>query len=192
MKKQLKLFLAIVFAMSIALMSIAMLTACREDEDTSQIPTNLTATFGDVLSSVELPNGWEWYQDAMVGDVGDNVHYAVFNRSEEEIYYYYDYEVEKVPLTVTVKRAVLTVTINDTWWYAGEEKPVITYTISGFKTDDHRERFDGAFLIETEASSTSPVGTVYPITISQGTFVAPNYEIVFINGQIDIRDRESE
>jgi len=49
-------------------------------------PNNLVATFGDTLSTVNLPIGWSWQHpsnsaNALVGSAGQNQFYATYNRS---------------------------------------------------------------------------------------------------------------
>ena len=47
------------------------------------IPTGLTATFGDTLSTVTLPTGWAWVSPpANVGNVGNQTHQARFTPAD--------------------------------------------------------------------------------------------------------------
>jgi hypothetical protein len=51
------------------------------------VPTDLTATYGDLLSSVELPENWAWEDEtALVGDVGTQIHKAKFTPEDTENY----------------------------------------------------------------------------------------------------------
>ncbi len=51
------------------------------------VPENLTATYGDLLSSVKLPEGFTWSTpDVVVGDAGTNVFLATFTPTDTENY----------------------------------------------------------------------------------------------------------
>jgi hypothetical protein len=70
------------------------------------IPTDLTAVYGERLSAVALPAGWNWYyRNNPVGDVGLQIHYATFVKDAGN---YYAVTEE---LTVTVIRAVPNFTV---------------------------------------------------------------------------------
>ena len=63
------------------------------------IPTGLTANYGDLLSTVELPDGWTWETStALVGDVGIQTHLAKFTPADIINYNI----VENIPVDVTV------------------------------------------------------------------------------------------
>ena len=70
---------------------------------TYTVPTGLTATYGQTLEDVELPDGWSW-QNAVktpVGNVGDNTFTAIFTPDDTDNYN----TVENIEVTVTVSRA---------------------------------------------------------------------------------------
>lgn len=51
------------------------------------VPVNLTATYGDVLSSVELPEGWTWENpDALVGSAGGQSRTTIFTPADTANY----------------------------------------------------------------------------------------------------------
>jgi len=51
------------------------------------VPTGLTATYGDLLSSVTLPDGWSWKDgEQTVGNAGTNEFVAVFTPEDTETY----------------------------------------------------------------------------------------------------------
>ena len=52
------------------------------------VPTDLTATYGNTLADVALPDGWTW-DDAVttsVGNVGENTFSATFTPSDTDNY----------------------------------------------------------------------------------------------------------
>ena len=51
-------------------------------------PENLTATYGDVLASVDLPAGWSWEseEDTLVGKAGSNTFTAAFTPDDTANY----------------------------------------------------------------------------------------------------------
>ena len=61
-------------------------------------PANLTATFGDSLSSVALPKGWIWEENRTVGDVGVQIHKASFTPADTANYNI----VENIDIPITV------------------------------------------------------------------------------------------
>ena len=62
-------------------------------------PTGLTATYGQTLSDVTLPTGWEWDAPATsVGDVGNNSFSATYTPTDTS-----NYDTATATLTVTVK-----------------------------------------------------------------------------------------
>ena len=59
---------------------------------------NFSATYGDTLADVSLPDGWSWENpDSTVGNAGVNFHSAIFTRA--------DGSTHKDNLSVTVKKA---------------------------------------------------------------------------------------
>lgn len=72
------------------------------------VPSGLTATYGDRLSSIELPNGWAWDDDsALVGNAGERSHSATFTPTDTA-----NYDTVKQNITVQVNRAALTPTVG--------------------------------------------------------------------------------
>ena len=68
------------------------------------VPSGLTATYGDRLSSIELPNGWSWDDgSALVGNAGERSHSATFTPTDTA-----NYDTVKQNITVQVNRATLT------------------------------------------------------------------------------------
>ena len=74
------------------------------------VPQNLTATYGDTLAQVRLPEGWTWQDSSQsVGSAGENRFPATFTPSDTQ-----NYEtVKDIPVTVTVSKAQLTAEVTE-------------------------------------------------------------------------------
>ena len=71
-----------------------------------EVPTGLTATYGDTLADVELPTGWTWDEPSTsVGDVGSHEFAAVYSESQ-------NYNAKEAVLTVTVAKAKAEITVD--------------------------------------------------------------------------------
>ena len=106
------------------------------------VPTDLTATYGDTLADVTLTSGWAWDDDtASVGNVGSNTFSATFTPSDTD-----NYNTVTKNLTVAVSAKDITnavITLGDALTYTGQEQTqqiasvivddltVTTYEISG-------------------------------------------------------------
>ena len=106
------------------------------------VPTVLTATYGDTLGDVTLPEGWAWdAPNTSVGNVGDNTFAAIFMPSDTV-----NYNTVTENLTVTVSAKNITgadITLGDALTYTGQQQTqqiasvtvdgmaVTTYEISG-------------------------------------------------------------
>ena len=67
------------------------------------VPTGLTATFGDLLSTVTLPTGWQWENPTnTVGNAGQQTHKAKFTPEDTENYNI----ITNIDVTITVNQAV--------------------------------------------------------------------------------------
>lgn|GEM_PF-3032028 len=95
-KTKLFLIIAILFAITIPLVSLAACDMCDGNggggngeprTPTYTIPTGLTATFGQSLSDVELPTGWAWTNPSMpVGQAGNHNFNARFTPASDKYY----------------------------------------------------------------------------------------------------------
>ena len=113
-------------------------------------PTGLTATYGDTLASVKLPDGWAWAvaETTSVGNAGTNTFKAAFTPSDMDNYN----TVDNVDVTVTVNKAEpeytlptgLTATYGDTlasvklpegWAWANSSQSVGTVGTRTFKAN---------------------------------------------------------
>ena len=87
--------------------------------------------------------------------------------------------------TLTVGHATLLVTADNQTRLFGAANPVLTYSIGGFLGTDTVSVVSGTAAISTTATTTSPVGT-YPITVTNGTLAANNYNFNFNNGTLTV------
>ena len=87
--------------------------------------------------------------------------------------------------TLTIGKALLTVTAQNASMTYGGTVPSFTASYSGFVNGDTASVLTGAPSLTTTATSASPVGT-YGITAAQGTLAAANYTFAFVNGTLTI------
>ena len=77
--------------------------AIMQATPTYEIPTGLTATYGETLADVTLPTGWSWQaaETTPVGNIGNNSFHAKFTPTDTENYKV----VENVEVTILVVAA---------------------------------------------------------------------------------------
>ena len=85
----------------------------------------------------------------------------------------YDFD-NLVDGTLTVNKAVLTVTADPRSKRYGDPVPNFTYTVTGFVNNDNSSVVRGNAVVTSLATTGSPVGT-YTISLSQGSLAATNY-----------------
>lgn len=85
--------------------------------------------------------------------------------------------------TLTVDKAVLTVTANDCTKKQGEANPELTVSYNGFKNGDRAASLTTQPTATTTATTSSPVGT-YPITASGGS--SSNYTFTYVPGTLTV------
>jgi hypothetical protein len=96
-----------------------------------------------------------------------------------------NYSFSFVSGTLTVTRAVLTVTAINTTRAYGTTNPVFTAAYSGFLDGDDTNVLSGApSLSSTAGIHSSVAGNPYTITVTNGTLSSTNYSFVFVNGQL--------
>jgi len=88
-------------------------------------------------------------------------------------------------VTITVNKAVITVTGNNVSRMYGLANPALTANYSGFVSQDTVSVLTGAPSITTAATPVSLPGT-YPIVVTQGTLSAANYTFTFVNGNFTV------
>jgi sugar lactone lactonase YvrE len=87
--------------------------------------------------------------------------------------------------TLTVEKAVLTVTPTNQTVALGSALPPLTSTTTGFLNGDPPSVVTGSPALATTATSSSPAGS-YPITAAVGTLAATNYSFSFGTGTLTI------
>jgi MBG domain (YGX type)/NHL repeat len=95
------------------------------------------------------------------------------------------YDVLYVNGTLTVAKAVLTVTPNNQSIVAGSTLPTLTATTTGFVNADGPSVVAGVPSLTTSATTSSPAG-FYPITAALGTLTAANYSFTLGAGTLTI------
>jgi hypothetical protein len=97
-----------------------------------------------------------------------------------------NYTVTVTDGTLTVNKATLTVTAQNTVMFAGDPLPTLmTYTLTGFVNGDTDCAVTGDPAISTNATSASGPGS-YPITVSQGSLASANYTFTFVEGTLTV------
>ena len=145
---------------------------------TYTIPTGLTATYGQTLANVTLPEGWSW-KDATtsVGNAGTNTFTAIFIPTDTVNYVTIEAEV-----TLTVEKAIVTITINPASMYYGELIPKLTYTVEGLLSDDTLS----ITVLYVDTNGDVGIYEIVPVDI----IVSDNYEPVIIGANLTILPRE--
>lgn len=87
--------------------------------------------------------------------------------------------------TLTVNPATLTVTPDNQSRLFGTANPPLTYTISGFVNGDGPGVVSGSAACATTALASSPGGS-YPISCTQGSLAAANYNFTFGTGTLTV------
>src|SRR5207248_1576319 len=99
-----------------------------------------------------------------------------------------NYDFSYVDGSLSLTKAPLTVSADDTSREYGDPNPAFTHHISGFKNGETVGTSDvtGAPSLTTPADATTDVGT-YPITAALGTLSSGNYSFSFAGGALTIR-----
>jgi uncharacterized repeat protein (TIGR02543 family) len=150
------------------------------------VPTGLTATHGDLLSSVELPNGWSWQETGTVGNAGTQIHKAAFTPEDTQNYN----AITDIDLTVTVKSpqddieiAAAKATVEGTDFGSAAQSMLNTRGMAkGFAEDIidglelngvAAEVVNGTFTAAISGTIGNPTGTdgiyEFTVTLSKGT-----------------------
>jgi uncharacterized protein (TIGR03437 family) len=87
--------------------------------------------------------------------------------------------------TLTVNKAVLTVSAENKAKTYGAANPDLTATITGFVNNETASVVTGGADLSTTATTSSVVGE-YPITAARGTLAAANYEFTFASAKLTI------
>ena len=107
------------------------ITVNRATSTPEEVPSDLTATYGDTLEDIELPEGWTWKNpETSVDNVGIHEFEAVYQETPEEYYIPVTVElsVEVTPKSISGASIVLGASLT----YTGEE---LTQTVAGVSVD---------------------------------------------------------
>lgn len=89
-------------------------------------------------------------------------------------------------VSLTVNKAVLTITADNTTKMVNTANPPLTYAVSGYVNGEGVAVLNGtAPLLNTTALLNSPAGT-YPVSVAAGTLAATNYSFIFVNGTLTV------
>lgn len=88
--------------------------------------------------------------------------------------------------TLTVNKAMLTITANNCTKQEGDATPELTVRYDGFVYDDDASSLTTQPIVTTTATLDSPVGT-YPITVSGAE--SGNYEFTYVDGILTITEK---
>ena len=96
-----------------------------------------------------------------------------------------DYTIGTTAGSLTVAKAVLTVTANSLATTYGAAIPVLTSTVTGLVNGDQTSAFTGAPALATTATVGSHAGS-YPITVTPGSLAAANYVFSTVSGTLTV------
>ncbi len=96
-----------------------------------------------------------------------------------------NYTINFVNGTLTISKAVLTVTAENKTKLFGAANPDLTASLTGFVNNETASVVSGAAALTTTATQSSGAGS-YPITVALGTLAAANYEFTFASGTLTI------
>ena len=157
---------------------------------TPDLPTGLTATYGDTLKDVPLPKGWAWdTPDSSVGNVGEKTFAATYTEDNSG-----NYNTVQKNLTVKVAKKAVTVTVLDKNAYIGSDVPDLSNPEAGkdYKVEGlvGTESLNGTVtLTYAQTPDMSKAGkTTINIT---GTLSNGNYDIIYANGTLTVSNRHS-
>jgi len=97
-----------------------------------------------------------------------------------------NYNITYSPATLTVNKAILTVTANNAIRVYGQANPAFSANYAGFCNGETlaTSGVTGNPSLTTTATATSPVPGPYPITTAIGTLAATNYSFGFVDGEL--------
>ncbi len=157
------------------------------------VPTGLTATYGDLLSTVTLPEGWAWKDGGQtVGNAGTNEFVAVFTPEDTE-----NYLTPEVLVQVMVEKAMPSVTIDYTEWiWTNVNNDEINVRVTQVGGGQHTWILKSQNGVSLEISED---GYVSNITKAGGTFVVTysiaeteNYKALSVDFTITLLKAEQD
>ena len=133
------------------------------------VPTGLTATYGDRLSSVTLPEGWTWVDgNTCVGNAGEQSHTAAFTPDDTA-----NYNRVEQNITVQVDKATLTPSVGSVAdkTYDGNTSTTGTIELEGAVPNENPAA-SGVFTFESANAGTDKT---VKVTVTLGDGWASNY-----------------
>ena len=97
-----------------------------------------------------------------------------------------NYSFASVNGTLTISKAVLTITTNVASMTYGSSLPTFSYTPTGFVNSQTASVISGTVTYSTTATSTSPTTTTYAVTPVVSGLTATNYSFTPVNGTLTI------
>ena len=156
-----------------------------------------TYTYGDSFRNSDLTNGWMWVSGQT--PVFAQSTYTVYKDATDDAFfdyanplngaelallgYVYSAAEHKIYLTITVsvEKAVLTVTAENKEKVYGQLVPGMTYKVEGFKYSDNKDTINLTVGMSTPVTPSSNVGT-YVISVVGTGHTSSNYTITTVNG----------
>ena len=172
----------------------------KKADPTYTVPTGLTATYGQTLADVALPEAedgaWQWKdKDTPVGAAGENTFTAIFTPADTD-----NYKIVEVNVTITVSQAILSdnqMTLEgdeDTIFELGDEGTILTATITGITDAENAKYWKWESsninvatvekltpLVTTRAANEERTSTAKVTPVGEGkatitvTYTSPNY-----------------
>lgn len=133
------------------------------------VPTGLTATYGDRLSSVTLPEGWTWVDgNTCVGNAGEQSHTAAFTPDDTA-----NYNRVEQNITVQVDKATLTPSVGSVAdkVYDGNTSTTGTITLTGAVLNENPTAGGVFTFVDADAGTDKTV----KVTVTLGDGWASNY-----------------
>ena len=150
-------------------------------------PTPTAITYGTALSATQLNAtanvaGAFTYSplSGTVLSVGSQTLNVTFTPTDAA-----NFAPEAGSVTLTVNKAVLTVTAQNQSRAYGAANPTLTATITGYQNSENASVITGSAVLATTASGPSPV-TTYPITVDVSGMSATNYSFTGVSGTLTI------
>ena len=150
-------------------------------------PAASAITYGQTLASSTLtggtasvPGAFAWTSASTAPSAGTPSESVTFTPTSAT-----NYTTVTNPVQLTVNKVLLTVTATNASVPYNQTIPNFTYSTAGYVNRDTSSVLSGAPMETTTATQGSPVGT-YPITITQGSLAAANYNFQFVNGTLTI------
>ena len=140
------------------------------------VPLGLTATYGQTLANIVLPEDWTWDDPTTsVGDAGTNSFKAIFTPADTT-----NYNTVIADVDVTVDKAVITITVDNKTAKQCEGLPQFTFTATGLIQG---ETLIADPTISTQADMKS-AGTFE--IIATGADAGDNYTITYVPGTLTV------